>query len=173
MEDRLRTAETNIEVLMNNIFSKLFKKKLTEEIEGDDESIAEIGIETIEVLFDDKDNYSVTTIKKQNDKRPKTIMVYVTEEEFDATIIASYGSGPNESNELEGFIITKPDYEGETSREIKIGSTYTEVEKEYGKPSRILGGSQANYIFYEKTGIVFFIDSNNKVSTWMIYGKIK
>ena len=48
-----------------------------------------------------------------------------------------------------------------------------QVKEKYGNPTRILGGSQANYLFYEKTGIVFLIDDNNKVTNWMIYGKIK
>ena len=55
-------AEVNQEVVTNNIFAKLFKKKPTGEIEGEEESIADIGIEALEVLFDDKDNFSITII---------------------------------------------------------------------------------------------------------------
>lgn len=166
-------AEANLEVVTNNIFAKLFKKKEVEEIEGEEETIADVGIEAIEVLFDDKDQFKITRIKKQNEKRPDTDIIYVEEEEFDAVIVATYTGKWNSKEELEGFIMTKADYDGETERGIEIGSSLSEVKKLYGKPTRMLGGSQANYLFYEKTNIVFLIDANEKVSAWMLYGKVK
>lgn len=166
-------AEANQEVITTNIFAKLFKKKPTGEIEGEEESIADVGIEAIEVLFDDKDNFKLTKIKKQNDKRPETEVVYVNEEEFDAVLVAT-NSGPwSAQEELEGFLMTKPEYDGETARGIEIGSAIGEVKDLYGDPTRMLGGSQANYLFYEKTGIVFLIDANNEVTGWMLYGRVK
>lgn len=166
-------AATNLEVVTNNVFSKLFKKKISEEIEGEEETIADVGIEAIEVLFDEKDNFKVTKIKKQNDKRPETVVVNVSEEEFDATLVATYQEPYNSKEELEGFIMTKPDYDGETARGIQIGSPLKEIQKRYGKPTRMLGGSQANYLFYEKANLVFLLNEKDLVTAWMLYGKVK
>jgi tetratricopeptide (TPR) repeat protein len=166
-------ASANLDVVTNNGFAKLFKKKISEEVEGEEETIADIGIEAIEVLFDDKDAFKVTSIKKQNEKRPETIVVTVDEEEFDATLVATY-SGPWSANEeLEGFLMTKANYEGETARGIELGDSLDDIQKAYGKPTRMLGGSQVNFIFYEKSGLVFLLDADNIVTQWMIYGKVK
>ncbi|BDS12486.1 M13 family metallopeptidase [Aureispira anguillae] len=166
-------ATTNLEALTTNLFSKLFKKKLSEEIDGTEETIADVGIEALEVLFDDQEQFQVTNIKKQNEKRPETAIINVNEEEFEATLIATYKGPYNTKEELEGFIKTKADYDGETARGIKIGSSLDAVHKLYGKPTRMLGGSQGNYLFYEKTSIVFLLDQHNLVTAWMLYGKVK
>lgn len=176
-----KTAETgnallgsaNLEAVTNNVFAKLFKKKVSEEIDGEEETIADVGIEAIEILFDDKDDFESTTIKKQNEKRPETVVVTIDEADFDATLVATYSGPWSAKEELEGFLITKSNYEGETARGIQIGSSLEEIQKLYGKPTRMLGGSQANFVFYEKTGLIFLLDSHNKVTRWMIYGRVK
>lgn len=166
-------ATTNLDAVTNNVFAKLFKKKISEEIEGEEETIAEVGVEAIEVLFDDKDAFKSIDIKKQNEKRPETVVVTVEEEDFDATLVATYSGPWSAKEELEGFLMTKPDYEGETARGIKIGSSLDAIKKLYGKPTRMLGGSQNNFIFYEKTGLIFLLDADNNVTRWLIYGKVK
>jgi tetratricopeptide (TPR) repeat protein len=166
-------AEANLDAVTNNVFAKLFKKKVSEEIEGEEETIADVGIEAIEVLFDDRDNYTVSVLKKQNKDRPKTTLINISEEEFDAVIVATATGKHSSHEELEGFIITKADYDGETARGIEIGSSLTEIKELYGKPTRMLGGSQANYLFYEKSSLVFLVDADEKVLSWMIYGKVK
>ncbi|WP_052594179.1 M48 family metalloprotease [Aureispira sp. CCB-QB1] len=166
-------ATTNLDAVTNNVFAKLFKKKISEEIEGEEETIAEVGVEAIEVLFDDKDAFKSIDIKKQNEKRPETVVVTVEEEDFDATLVATYSGPWSTKEELEGFLMTKPDYEGETARGIKIGSSLDAIKKLYGKPTRMLGGSQNNFVFYEKTGLIFLLDADNNVTRWLIYGKVK
>ncbi|WMX13559.1 M48 family metalloprotease [Aureispira sp. CCB-E] len=166
-------ATTNLDAVTNNVFAKLFKKKISEEIEGEEETIAEVGVEAIEVLFDDKDAFKSIDIKKQNEKRPETVVVTVEEEDFDATLVATYSGPWSAKEELEGFLMTKPDYEGETARGIKIGSSLDAIKKLYGKPTRMLGGSQNNFVFYEKTGLIFLLDADNNVTRWLIYGKVK
>jgi tetratricopeptide (TPR) repeat protein len=166
-------ASANLEAVTNNAFAKLFKKKISEEIDGQEETISDIGIEALEILFDEKDNFKITTIKKQNEKRPETIVVTIDEADFDAILVATYGGSSSANEELEGFLMTKANYDGETARGIEIGSSLEDIQKVYGKPTRMLGGSQANFIFYEKTGLIFLLDSDNKVTRWMIYGKVK
>lgn len=166
-------ATANLDAVTNNVFANLFKKKISEEITGEEETIADIGIEAIEVLFDDKDAFKSTTIKKQNKKRPETLVVTVEEEDFDATLVAAYSGPWNANEELEGFLMTKPNYDGETARGIQIGSSLEAIQKVYGKPTRMLGGSQSNFVFYEKAGLIFLLDGENKVTRWMIYGKVK
>ncbi|MCP4438032.1 MAG: hypothetical protein GY810_03735 [Aureispira sp.] len=166
-------AEANLDAVTNNGFAKLFKKKLPEEIEGDEELISDVGIEAIEGLFDDRDQFQITKISAQNDNRPETVVVSVEEEEFDAIIVATYGGYYGTKEEIEGFIMTKPGYDDETSRGITIGSKLKEVQEEYGKPTKLMGGSQATFLYYQKSGIIFLMDSDNKVSSWMIYGKVK
>lgn len=166
-------ASANLEAVTNNVFASLFKKKVSEEIEGEEEMIADVGMEAFEVLFDDQADYKVTEIKQQNEKRPETVVVTIEEEDFDATLVATY-SGPYSLNEeLEGFLMTKANYDGETARGIQIGSSLAEIQKAYGKPTRMLGGSQANFLFYESTGLIFLLDAENKVTRWIIYGKVK
>jgi tetratricopeptide (TPR) repeat protein len=166
-------ANANLDAVTNDVFAVLFKKKISKEVQGEEETIADIGIEAIEVLFDDKDNFEVTTIKKQNEKRPETIVVTVDEEDFDATLVATY-SGPWSANEeLEGFLMTKDNYDGETARGIELGSSLKDVQDAYGNPTRMLGGSQANFVFYEKAGIIFLLNAEDKVTRWILYGKVK
>jgi tetratricopeptide (TPR) repeat protein len=166
-------AATNLDAVTNNGFAKLFKKKISEEIEGEEETIADVGIEVLEVLFDDKEDFKTTKIKKQNKKRPETIVVTIDEEDFDATLVATYSGPWSTKEELEGFLMTKADYEGETARGIEIGSSLADIQEAYGKPTRMLGGSQANFIFYEKTGLIFLLNAEDKVTRWIIYGKVK
>lgn len=166
-------ASSNLEVVNTNIFSKLFKKKPSKEIEGAEENIAEIGIETLEILFDDKEQFNSIKIKQQNKNRPATTVVQIEEEEFNAILVATHTDPYHSQETLEGFLITRPDYDGETARGIQLGSSLEDVQKLYGKPSRMLGGTQANYLFYEKTNIVFLLNAQNKVQSWMLYGKVK
>lgn len=166
-------ASANLDAVSNNVFANLFKKKISEELNGPEETIAEVGIEALEVLFDDREAFKSTTIKKQNEKRPETLVVTIEETDFDATLVASPSGSWSAKEELEGFLMTKPNYEGKTAREIQIGSSLVDIQKVYGKPTRMLGGSQANFVFYEKAGLIFLLDEENKVTRWMIYGKVK
>jgi tetratricopeptide (TPR) repeat protein len=159
-------AKTNLEVLNTNIFSKLFKKQAVDEIIGEEEAIEDIGLEALEALFEDSENYAATIIRKQSDDRPATVLISIEEEEFNAFLVSTVGRTAG----LEGFIATKPDYEGSTARDIEIGSTTKEVYAAYGTPTKIMGGAQGNYLYYAKTGILFTTTSDNKVSGWMLYG---
>jgi len=166
-------ASANLDAVTNNVFAKLFQKKISEEIDGEEEMIVDIGIEAIEILFDGRDDFKSTTIKKQNEKRPETLVVTIDEVDFDAILVATQSGPWSAKEELEGFLITKANYEGETARGIQIGSSLEDIQKLYGKPTRMLGGSQVNFIFYEKTGLIFLLDGENKVTRWMIYGQVK
>lgn len=165
-------ASANLEALNDNVFARLFKKKASAEIEGEEESIAEVGVEALEVLLEEEGNNTLL-LKKQNEERPEMHLTVVNTEEFDAIILQTFSGPWNVNEEVEGFLITKADYDGETTRGIQIGSSYKEVMAAYGTPARTITSTAGNYLFYEKTGLVFVLDPQSKVSGWLIYGKVR
>ncbi len=159
-------ATANLEALQNNVFAKLFQKKAIEEIVGSEETIADIGIEALEALFDAQEDFSVTRIRKQTNERPSTLLVTIEEEEFDALLVSTSGS----LSSMKGFLMTKPMYKGQTARGIAVGSHLSDIKKVYGEPTRLLSSVQGNYAFYKKTGLLFLLNADNKVISWLIYG---
>ncbi len=164
-------AELNLKALNDGKIARLFRKKPQPEKEGLEESIAELGIEVMEVLFEDKADLNVSVIEKQNEERPETIVVGIQEEEFDAILVGLAMGDTDEA--LQGFILTKPNYQGETTRGIKIGSSLKAVKEAYGDPARSLAGLSANYHFYQLSKLIMMTDQNDQVLGWMLYGKIK
>lgn len=159
-------ANANLEVVQTNVFSKWFKKQPTDEIIGEEETIEEIGLEALEALFDASEDYKSTIIRKQSKDRPSTILVHIEEEVFDAILVSTGGKMAG----LEGFIITKANYEGNTARDITTGSTKDAIYEAYGTPTKIMSSAQGNFLYYQKTGIIFMLDTADKVTGWMLHG---
>ncbi len=67
------------------------------------------------------------------------------------------------------MISTGKGYEGVTAREIRIGSSTGELRAKYGEPTRLVTSRQGNSYVYQKAGIVFTIDHDERVTGWMIY----
>jgi tetratricopeptide (TPR) repeat protein len=166
-------AELNLKALNESKLARLFRKKPKPETAGLEETIADLGIEVMEVLFEDKDQLKVSVIERQNEDRPETIVVGVNEEEFDAILLASYGGYMGLDEELQGFLMTKANYEGETARGIKIGSSLKELKEAYGDPARTYAGLNANYHFYQLSNLIVITNNANIVTGWMLFGKIQ
>lgn len=166
-------AELNLKALNDSKIARLFRKKPKPETNGLEETIADLGIEVMEVLFEDRNKLDISVIEKQNEDRPETIIVGANEEEFDAILLATYGGYMGLDEDLQGFLMTKPNYEGETSRGIQIGNSLKEIKEVYGDPARTYAGLNANYHFYQLSNLIFITDNANKVKAWMLYGKVK
>lgn len=166
-------AAVNLETLNSGKIAQLFKKKPKEEIASLEETINDMGIEVMEVLFDNKEKLDVTLIEKQNDDRPETIIVSTKELEFDAMLVATYEGKFGDEEHIRGFLMTKPDYTGETALNIKIGSSLKEVKTAYGSPTRVNAGSSVNFLLYDKSNLVFMTDDKDIVIGWVLYGKLK
>jgi len=163
-------AEANLDAVTNNVFAKLFKKKPVEEIEGEEENIDGIGIEALEFLYEDRKKFDRVFLRPKTEDQPATLLINAKEKEFDAAVVATRDL--NFKVSLDGFLMTKKGYQGETVRGIKIGDTVEQIKEKYGDPTRMIGGIQGNYLFYEKTGIIFLVDAQQKLQSWMIYGRI-
>ena len=70
------------------------------------------------------------------------------------------------------FLSTESNYEGATSLGIKMGSTEQELTEKYGLPSNLIPSAQGWVYHYPKSSMIVVIDSNKKVSKWMIYIEI-
>ncbi|MEP7195702.1 MAG: tetratricopeptide repeat protein [Saprospiraceae bacterium] len=62
---------------------------------------------------------------------------------------------------------TKANYQGETSRKIKVGSSYDELIKAYGNPKSTLETPVGQILVYKS--IIFVLGKENKIERWIIY----
>ena len=60
-------------------------------------------------------------------------------------------------------------YALETSRGIRIGSSFEEMAAKYGEASRVMISRQGAYYVYRKGEIIFMVDPPGRVTGWMIY----
>ena len=60
-------------------------------------------------------------------------------------------------------------YALETSRGIRIGSSFEEMAAKYGEASRVMTSRQGAYYVYRKGEIIFMVDPPGRVTGWMIY----
>lgn len=60
-------------------------------------------------------------------------------------------------------------YGQETSRGIRIGSSFDEISAGYGEPSRVMTSRQGTYYVYRKGEIIFAVDPPGRVTGWMVY----
>jgi len=67
------------------------------------------------------------------------------------------------------MIATGRGYEGTTARAIKVGSSASEVKGKYGTPTRLVPSRQGNSLVYQKAGVVFGVDRDERVVGWMVY----
>lgn len=79
---------------------------------------------------------------------------------------------PLPNNEGLLFHFTADNYDGETALGLKMGASLEQVIKHYGSPVKIIATRQGKALYYEDPSIVFFIDSDHKLSGWMVYRKL-
>lgn len=67
------------------------------------------------------------------------------------------------------MLATEHGYSGATARGINVGSPFRDVRDKYGEPTRLVPSRQGNSAVYQKPGIVFTINRDERVSGWMVY----
>jgi hypothetical protein len=67
------------------------------------------------------------------------------------------------------FLETRPDYNGQTERGIRIGHDLQQMQAAYGRPAYLVAGRQGMYRVYEHSRIVFQTDAHGSVQGWMLY----
>ncbi len=69
------------------------------------------------------------------------------------------------------FLETRPGYAGETGRGVRIGDSWAEMSNAYGTATRLIAARQGSYHVYERAGIAFRIDAEERVLGWMLFGE--
>ncbi|MCH2046873.1 MAG: hypothetical protein MK212_22355, partial [Saprospiraceae bacterium] len=185
-------AENNLEVLKHRKekkYARLLKKKAKTAAKSEirpaqvnNEYIGEYNLDAISTLAEmvkeggTEENFVTTTIQKQNEERPRTIIYDYAEDGVLATSIwqsATWMKGVWGTT----YLMTPKGYEGKTVRGIQLGNHSEDVRKQYGVPDRLLAASNANYYVYQdatdpdRIGLIFVINNQNEVTQWMIYAK--
>jgi len=159
-------AQTNLNVLNNpGTLGYVYKSDVSgEKTSHQDENINTIETSLLEaVLMDAKS----VEIKKQNDDKPKMKVFSQSDALVTAIMIKTY-TIPKQTI---SFLFTGYKYEGASSKGIKVGSPLTKVMEQYGKPARIVTGTNRNFYIFEKTQIIFITDKKDNVIGWMLYIK--
>ena len=73
------------------------------------------------------------------------------------------------SNEQNYFLLTRPDYPGQTAGKLKLGATLSEIEAVYKKPLRKIRTRGGEIWVY--TSIILMLGEDGKLSRWAIYGE--
>jgi len=160
-------AELNLQAISTpGFFGKLFgqPKKSEEKTSSIDENIGEIEPSLIDAALEGAEELE---IKRQNDKRPSIKIYSRHESDYTAIKVKTYSYPKG----LDNFIVTTPWYRGKSGRGITIGSKGSAVKDAYGAPTRVVAGAQNTFLVYEKSKIIFMIDANDRVGSWILYAK--
>jgi tetratricopeptide (TPR) repeat protein len=66
---------------------------------------------------------------------------------------------------------TADDYDGETSKGIRIGDDKTKLMFQYGRPLRTLPSPNGEYLYYKNAKLIFLLDEDEQVQQWMTWKK--
>ena len=158
-------ADINLKSLLKPSGAYVYQSDVSgEKHTGLEENINSIDASLLEAVLGDA---KVLQIKKQNDEKPKMKIKSKSDALLTAIVIETY-TYPKQTI---SFLFTGYNYEGASTKGVKVGSPVTKIHSEYGKPARIVTGTNRNYLIFEKTPIIFMTDKNDKVMGWMLYIK--
>ena len=158
-------AKINLEALKQaNRFGYGFKIVKAKEKPGPKESIAEADLSMLEVLTEEAQK---TKIRQQGNKHPAITLKTAEDGEEGYQVIEVVSFGKLKDNAA--FLATLPSYSGATARGVKIGDTLKKVVDKYGEAAKQVAGGQHTYLVYERAKIIFMINTQQKVTGWMLY----
>lgn len=160
-------ARINLKALKKaNQFGYGFEVVKSKEKPGPKESIAEADLSMLEVLTE---NAQKTRIRQQADKHPAILLKTAQEPDEGYEVIEVVGFAKLKENNA--FLKTSSKYEGKTARGIKIGDSLKQIMEKYGVASKQITGVQNTYLIYQSTRIIFMLNAQQKLESWMLYLK--
>ena len=68
--------------------------------------------------------------------------------------------------------LTQENYAKPTARKVKRGTPLETLKSKYGEPTYSFSGAKGTYFVYPTNKIAFMVDKNNRVQSWLVYGRI-
>jgi tetratricopeptide (TPR) repeat protein len=115
-------------------------------------------------------------LKFRNSKKSKDLKIFEAdklrvydnpEDGFEHSKIYRYKPKAGDERPDAYFMITDPDYPGETWDEFKVGSKRKDIVTEYGRPNKTLETVNGEMMVYES--MILIMDAKRRLSRWVLY----